>query len=276
MVSSRMQSWYNDFCYKHKIDYDLFDLEAEYDSNITDDENITIIEEKLNKLAENGTLIKEQIKANKEHELKELNKKVTNGIDWHSLNLKTVFVTADIREGKTAFSQYLCEQLKEKKEIYVFKHPKPELLKKIGYKNLNAIDEVENLNNVVLWIDEPQIVFPKYEKRGSIVLNKLMSLAGQRDITLILSTSDTRYITSAEEFYVSEFIIKRIDYTMIKRGSTVKNILNELATLTPQGYSDNIKLNEFVLYSKKHKELNGKYKFSFPSFFNEEYSRPFS
>ena len=169
---------------------------------------------------------------------------------WDKLipQLRTVFVTADLGEGKTSFSYYLLDKLKETMDVWIFKHPNPSLIEKIGFKNMLEIDELENLNDIALYIDEPQIVFPKYEKRGSIILNKLLSLVRQKDIVLILSTSDTRYITSAEEFYVSTFIIKK---------------------------TENIKINEYVLYSKKMKKLNGKYSFDLPKYWNDELSKPF-
>ncbi len=199
-------------------------------------------------------------------------------INWNKIinNLGVVFITSDVGEGKTAVSFHILERLKLQKPVYVFKHPKPELVTKLGFKVMHSIDEIENLRNIILYIDEPQIVFPKYEKRGSIVLNKILSLSRQKDITLILSTSDTRYITASEEFYVSTYIIKRIDYDMVKRGSKIRKIIRETATITPEGYSDNIKKSEFVFYNRKLVELNRKHSFKLPEFFNDEYSKPFS
>ncbi len=275
-MKEKILGWYNKWCYKHKLDSDLFDIESEIDSSITYEENINILEEKLKILVNNGTFLKEQVKRNNEYEIgKPSPHKIAFSKEIIE-NLKTIFVSADTGEGKTACSYWFLERLKRFKPIYVFRHPKPELITKIGYKNMYSIDELENLQGIVLWIDEPQIVFPKYERRGSIVLNKLLSLARQREVTLILSTSDTRYITASEEFYISTYIIKRIDYQMIKRGSKIKQIINELSTLTPEGYCDNIKKNEFVFYNRKFNELNRKHTFNLPKFWNESYSKPFS
>ena len=198
--------------------------------------------------------------------------KLTN---WRKLKeeLKTVFITADLGEGKTALSYHILENIKKYMPIWVFRHPKPKLIEKIGFKNMYDIDEIDNMNRFCLWLDEPQIVFPKYEKRGSIVLQKLLSLVRQKDMILIMSTSDTRYITSAEEFYISTYLIKRIDFPMIKRGSKIKQIVNDMKTITPEGYVNSIAKNEFIFYNKKLKELRGKYTFKLPGFFNEEYSK---
>lgn len=189
--------------------------------------------------------------------------------------LKIIFVVSDTGEGKTSCSYHILERLKKVKPVYVFKHPKPELVTRLGFRNMYSIDEIENLNNVVLYVDEPQIVWPKYERRGSVILNKLLSLSRQKEITLILSTSDTRYITQAEEFYITTYIIKRIDYQMVKRGSKIKQIINEISILTPEGYADNIKKSEYVFYNRGLKNLNGKYSFRMPKYFTEEYSKPF-
>lgn len=269
---------YEKYCASHCVDSSVYDINAKIDRQIAFDENWEIIETELDKLAENGTLLKNQVKSIKAREKKEIDKTVNSlKLNKKILNdLKVMFITSDTGEGKTAISYYFLENLKKYKEIYVFKHPKPELVTKLGYKNMYSIDEIENLRNVILWVDEPQIVFPKYEKRGSIVLNKLLSLSRQKDIVLILSTSDTRYITASEEFYVSTYIIKKIDYQMIKRGSKVKQIINDVSVLTPEGFSDNIKLNEFVFYNRRLKEMNGKHTFRLPKFFNESYSKPFS
>ena len=190
-------------------------------------------------------------------------------------DLKVIFITADTGEGKTRLGYRVCEGLKDTLPIYIFKHPLKEKVKKLGFKNMYSIDELENLNNICLWIDEPQIIFPKYEKRGNIILNKILSLSRQKDITLIMSTSDTRYITASEEFYVTTYLIKKIDYAMIKRGSKIKDIITNLATITPEGYLDNIKPDEFVFYNRKLKELNGKHRFKTPSYFDESLSKPF-
>ena len=195
--------------------------------------------------------------------------------DKYIPELKVIFITADTGEGKTRLGYRVCEQLKKKLPVYLFKHPLKNKVDKLGFKNMYSIDELEDLNNICLWIDEPQIVFPKYEKRGNIILNRLLSLSRQKDITLILSTSDTRYITASEEFYVTTYLIKKIDYSMIKRGSKIRSIVNDLKTITPEGYVDNIKSDEYVFYNRKLKKLNGKHRFKTPSFFNEELSKPF-
>ena len=197
--------------------------------------------------------------------------------NWDELipKLKTLFVTSQIRQGKTSFSYYLLEKIKKYKKVYVFKHPNPDLVTELGFNNMYSIDEVEDLNDACIYIDEPQIVFPKYDKRGSVILNKLLSLVGQKDITLILSTSDTRYITASEEFYVNMFVIKKLDIDLVKRGSKVKSILNEMATITPRGYAKNIKINEYVLYFCEDEQYNRKYTFKMPDYFDDRLSKPF-
>jgi len=230
----------------------------------------------LNGLDEQAANMK-ALQLENEHKANGKNTKVKESIEWDKIipKLKNIFVTGDLGTAKTSFSYSLLENLKKYMPIYVFKHPDKMLIHSLGFKNLYSIDEIESLNKIAVFIDEPQLIFPKYEKRGSIVLNKLLSLSRQKDIILIISTSDTRYITSAEEFYISTYIIKKIDYQMIKRGSKIKNIIEDMAVLTPSGFADEIKINEFIFYNRELKEINGKYDFMMPKYFDERLSKPY-
>lgn len=273
----QLRERYEKWCYENKVSSDIFDFEAEVDKTLDYYEAWNEIEEKLRIISEEGTVVEKQTRDLLKETDKELKDGLAFGLPKEMVDkLKVVFITADAGEGKTALSYFLLEKLKKFKDIYVFGNPNKEMIRERGYKNMYSIDEVEDMKNIILWIDEPQIVLPKYEKRGSVILNKLLSLTRQKDIVLILSTSDTRYITSTEEFYVNTYFIKRIDYQMIKRGSKVKQILNDIATITPEGYSDNIAKNEFVFYNRQTKQINGKYSFKLPNFFDEKHSKPFS
>jgi len=218
---------------------------------------------------------KEIMQREQRHHVQETDDRIFQGWDQLIPTLKTVFVTGNIRQGKTSFCYHMLQKIKKFKKVYVFKHPNPRLISKIGFNNLSNIDELENLNDCCIYIDEPNIVWPRYSKRGSIILQKLLSLVGQKDIILILSTSDTRYLTSAEEFYVNCFVIKRIDYDLIKRGSKIKTIIDSMAYITPSGFARNLELNEYLLYSSEKEELNSKYTFKESACFNEKLSKPF-
>ncbi len=189
--------------------------------------------------------------------------------------LNTIFVTANLGEGKTAFCFHLLDILKAKMPVYVLKHPDRKLIIERGYKNMYEIDEIEGLNNIALYVDEPQLIFPQEISKNKILLNKFFSLVRQKDIIFILSTSDTRYITQANDFYISTYIIKRIDYEMVKRGSKIKNIIREIAKLTPVGLMETLSKNEYLFYNKQFKRYNGRYTFKLPSYFDEKHSKPF-
>jgi len=57
MGKEKVLKWYEDFCKKHQIDPQIFDIEAEYDSGISEGENISMIEPKLRLLVKPELLL---------------------------------------------------------------------------------------------------------------------------------------------------------------------------------------------------------------------------
>ncbi|MBC8282210.1 MAG: ATP-binding protein, partial [Nitrospinae bacterium] len=98
--------------------------------------------------------------------------------DWSTC--KVVSIVGETGSGKTATCYSIMDQIKEK-EKYVVDHPTPDILSPSGVVNIPDLS-MDELCDCVLWIDEPQLIFPKYQKKNNDHLMMLYSLARQRDI----------------------------------------------------------------------------------------------
>lgn len=186
--------------------------------------------------------------------------------------VKCIAIYGDIGEGKTALAYKIIEILKGK-TVYFMKHPKPYLIEPLGYKNLNSLEELERLQDVIVYWDEPQLTVPIYDKKTNRVIAKVCSLARQTNTTLIISSSDTRVFTKHNESYFDLWLIKDVDYEMVKNGSKIKKAIRNNCTLEPEGFR--LERNEFVSESRKLIGFNGKHTFKLPKMWSEEHSKPY-
>jgi len=168
-------------------------------------------------------------------------------IMWENIDFKSLAIIGLTRSGKTALGYHICEHYPTI-EKYVFMHPQPELVKPLGFKQCYGEYEIENMKDCILWIDEPQLYSSLNEGRENKWLLKLLSLCGQRNIKLIISTSDTRFITRGIESYIEVWCIKDLELELIKQGSIVKKIIRDFCFITTRGFKLNV--DEYVFYSR--------------------------
>ena len=187
-------------------------------------------------------------------------------------NSKAVVVLASTRSGKTALCYQLLMNSPTKK--YFFKHPRPELIKDLGIENCYDFADLAKLEDATVYVDECGIELPLKDRKANQKLRLLLTLAGQRNIKLIFSTSDTRYFTRGEEYFIDTWIVKDIPYEMIKRGSPVKRAIEDYEKIDVEAFS--LQVHEFLIRNRKLKHLNGKHTFELPKFWNEKYSKPYS
>ena len=198
--------------------------------------------------------------------MKELNREMFNSI-------RTIAIYGDTGTGKSCLAYTIISLFTDKK-IYFLKHPKPELIEALGYSNLDSLEQMENIQDCVLFCDEPQLYLSLYEKRANRIISKVCSLARQLDITLIISSSDTRVFTKSNEAYFDLWLVKDLDYTMVKNGSRVKEVIKKNCLFEPEGFS--LKVNEYLADSRKCRSINGKHIFIMPDYFTEAYSKPYA
>lgn len=193
----------------------------------------------------------------------------------YMLSLKSIGVFGTRRSGKTSFVYKYSEFAKSKgKEVWVYGNPNPKSIKKLGFKVLYNLENLEKLKNCIVWIDEPQIVLPTSNKKSNESLKKILSISGQKKIQFIFSTCDTGWLTRSLESYIDCYIIKDVDYDSIKRGSKIKKVINKNCLFFPESVC--LKPNEYFFDSRKSEGLNGRHTFKVASFWSEELSNPFN
>ncbi len=187
--------------------------------------------------------------------------------------LKVINITGRTRVGKTNLAFTLLEEIKKHKPVFIFKHPSPEMIEKRGYKNLYSIGEIENLHDCALFLDEPQLYIKRYEKKTNESLEALMTLCGQRNITLILCGADTRFVTRGLEYHIDSWLILDLCADLVKRGSLISKIIKRNALITTTDWR--LPIGKFLFYSREYFKLNGKKEFPKLKWFSEKWSKPY-
>ena len=254
-------------------DYYLFDIDANIDSDLTFDENKTILYEKIRYFKEND--IPEEVQeyyANQERKANQV--QPSSDVEEILPKLKSIAILGATRSGKTALSFKFLEVLAKDRPIFILRHPIPQLILTAGYKILPTLADIEKLQDCVLYIDEPQIHMGEVgQAKANYKLAKLLSLCGQRNITLILSTSDTRFITRGVEAYIDAWVVKDIEPALTKRGSMINKVIRGNAFLDIEGWS--LDVNEYLFYARGFNYIYGKRTFNLAQNWNESLSTPY-
>lgn len=277
-IPKRFRSWAED---AFKDDLDKVDVTAHYDETLTVEENQSefrrlfpayFLEDPASPLRPSAEDLQEA-----EEELQEQLSDAAEEEDiFHIVaKLKSVAIVGDTGAGKTALSYRVIDAIKEAtgREVYVYRHPQPKLIAQVGYKTMLNLAEMETLQEIILWIDEPQLHISRYEKRANDALLQILSMARQRGITLIITTSDTRFITRGLESYMDAYMIKDLEPGLVKQGSIIKKILKANTFFDVDGFT--CPVNEFVFHSRRFKEAAGRHRFLLPSYWSEEHSKPY-
>lgn len=188
---------------------------------------------------------------------------------------RAIAIFGNTGSGKTAYCYKLLSQFKEAgKDVYFIKHPKPELLSQFGYNNLNGLEDVARLSGCVIYWDEPQLYNDVPEYKRDLMIAKILSLARQRDITFIISSSDTRTFTKRVEAYFDMWCVKDCEYSMTKQRSMLRNIMLRNSVITPEEL--NLAKNEVIVYNRKFVGINGLHTFSLIPQWCEALSKPYN
>lgn len=190
------------------------------------------------------------------------------------LHTTCIAILGDRGSGKTALACHLLDVVDDR-PVYVFQHPKQELVIERGWLNMYRLEQLYDVDNVVVWIDEPQLSIPKLDKRANEGLQKLLSIARHRDITLILSTCDSRWITRALEAYVSVWLLKDTEPRLLKQGSLAKQIIRKHTIVDPDEF--HLEPWQYLAYYRHMPELDGEpHVFKRPEWWSDAWSKPYS
>ena len=130
------------------------------------------------------------------------------------------------------------------------------------------------MNNCVIVWDEPQLTTSIYDKKSNMIIAKVCSMARQRNITLIMASSDTRVFTRHNEAFIDVWLVKDVDYNMVKRGSKIQKAIKESCHIDPNGFRLN--KNEFLLECRRLPELCGRHTFGLIEKWSDKLSRPYA
>jgi hypothetical protein len=186
-------------------------------------------------------------------------------------NVTSIAVVGRRGSGKTALCFLLLGYAE--KPVYVYRYPKPELVKKLGYKIIFSLDELYRMHDCIVYLIEPQHFIKSYDKKANDNLLELLSLARQNNLTLLMDTSDTRFITRGLEAFIDVWMIKDIEPDLVKQGSLAKKIIKRNTFGDVDGFKKFP--SQFLFYSRDYPQYEGTHEFDLPSFFDESYSKPF-
>jgi len=194
-------------------------------------------------------------------------------------NLKDIYCIAIFGErgsGKTALAFKFLDELSKTFPIYLMRHPNMNIIEEVGlpYKNLKSLERLCEIQDCVVYWDEPQLSVDIRDKSANKIIAQICSLARQRNIKIIISSSDTRVFTKHNESFFDMWLVKDLDYAMVKNGSKIKRVVLTNTFFDPNGFK--LKCDEYLSYSRKlPEELNGKHKFGLITIWNDKLSKPF-
>lgn len=191
---------------------------------------------------------------------------------------RTIAIYGNVGSGKTALAYSIIDKIKGNRQVFFYRHPWPSLIEPLGYRNIITLEQIHKLKGSIIYIDEPQFHFGIYNKRAyNKALMTLLQMSRQYNITLIMSSSDTRVFGKGAESYFDLWLVKNVDYDMVKQGSKIKKILEDNSLFgDPAGIQLNV--NEFFAYNKEFSdEVCGKrFSFNLPSYFTDVHSKAYA
>lgn len=252
---------------KNFYDSDKIDIFSEMDRSISLEENKRILKERYHE----QYLHKEKPQT----EWQVTNVKQDTNI-WERIKPKVIVAVGCTRSGKTALCYHIIREQRRLtgKKVYFVCHPKPELIRRLGYDNLYSFENIEHIQDAIVYADEPQLHLPVSDRKANNALLKLFTMCGQRNITLILSTADSRYVTKGIEAFVEGWCITDIDYDSIKQGSTIKRAIRDNTVIDPRGFR--LVPGQYLFYSRNYPEETGKHSFKKPTYYTEEHSKVYA
>jgi hypothetical protein len=248
---NRIMEWYNKYCYSNKLDSDLFDIHSEIDRNISVDENINILEDKLNQLKANGTLNDRMTKKQlitEQNRIKE-SVPINQTINVRRiLNNSLSILMSRTNEAKTSF---LCSLIKEYQtkftgNVYVF-GLNPILVKTLNVIPFYSLIELEKIKNGIIIIDEVKTLFCLEDRKKFGQIESVLRLVNHNNNRLLLAGLPTDF----KKFICAKatcFMYKGLDIGDLINGSRAKDFLNQYTGTEKGSFNLDIPKNEVLCY----------------------------
>ena len=144
------------------LDYMVFDIDAEIDRSLNYEENLNILIEKTEEIiGRNFKQIAKEQKSQegliKEQEEKFISQYKANKEENLFIDQNNFLIIGKKGSGKTALGWSFLKKINEmsQREIYIFNHPRPEILKELPFKvsNLLKLEQLYNITDSVVLID---------------------------------------------------------------------------------------------------------------------------
>lgn len=116
-------------------------------------------------------------------------------------------------KSSLGFSTLKTIQETQNKKAYVFRFPKPKILKKLPFKvkNLSNFDSLFQLTDAVVLVDEAHIHFPVMEKKVNEDLRNLLSLSRQNNVDFIFVCHNSYFINRGLFSFIDIKMIKEVN-----------------------------------------------------------------
>ena len=255
---------------------DEFDVEAHLDETLSYEELCSIVDDYFttttNTLADlsNAEARSQQEQHNALLLKQEKESQASYKSNWETLsNARSIYVFGGVRTGKTSFVFGLCKNLEPHKQVYWYKFPNKTLLTKEGWHYLGNLNELSKLTDAVVVMEEYVLSVP-HDKKNNDELEKILVLAGQNNLTIIIISQVSQVVNKRLESLIDCFICFDTDYTQLKNGSRLKNMIRDASTFAPEHFK--LEKGNGLFYSRNFPVLDKTFAFDQHPAFNELWS----
>jgi len=152
---------------------------------------------------------------------------------------RVIAIVGDIDTAKTNLAIYLLRQYQGRRTIYLLGYPR----QVDDFQRLTNFNDLFKINDGIVFIDEIQRYIKTYEHQKNVALQELISFFAHNNLTLIMTTQLSQFITKGTESFVDTWCLTRIgDICSLKNGSKPKRIIQ--STVHPKCTSWTLALNK--------------------------------
>jgi hypothetical protein len=135
---------------------------------------------------------------------------------------RVIAILGDIDTCKTNLAIYLLRSYQGKRKVYLLGYPR----QVDNFQSLTNFNDLFKISDGIVFIDEIQRFIRSYEHHKNTALQELISFFAHNNLTLIMTTQLSQFITKGTEAFVDTWCMTRIgDIQCLKNGSKPKRII---------------------------------------------------